>query len=169
MHIFLLAGKHEYSMMRWKIKWMPCIPYSNTLIPHVHCTHVCMSCRERERGGRERPSEFNGQICLVKALFIWNISIESTLKIFFNASSHRIFLLLLGSCKLCCLIYAQIFLTTWEVRHEIRQEILNDRLLYHTSDMRLRSDNNKKLRLPLSWLTQRHLQTLEVLGKCCII
>jgi hypothetical protein len=127
-----------------------------------------MSCRERERK-RERPSEFNGQICLVKDLFIWNISIESTLKIFFNASSHRIFLLLLGSCKLFSLIYAQIFLTTWEAHHAIRQEILNVRLIYHTLDMRLRSDINKKVMLPLSWLTQRHRQTLEVLGKCCII
>jgi hypothetical protein len=129
-----------------------------------------MSCAEREREReRERPSEFNGQICLVKDLFIWNMSIESTLKIFFNASSHRIFLLLLGSCKLFSLIYAQIFLTTWEAHHAIRQEILNVRLIYHTFEMRLRSDNNKKGMLPLSWLTQRHRQTLEVLGKCCII
>jgi hypothetical protein len=61
---------------------------------------------------REIPSEFNGQICLVNALFIWNISMELTLKSFFNLSSHRIFLLLLWSCRLFSRIYAQSFLTT---------------------------------------------------------
>lgn len=58
------------------------------------------------------PSEFNGQICLVKALFIWNISIELTLKTFLNLSSGKIFLLLFWSCRLFSRIYAQSFLTT---------------------------------------------------------
>uniref|UniRef100_A0A2P2MF70 Secreted protein n=1 Tax=Rhizophora mucronata TaxID=61149 RepID=A0A2P2MF70_RHIMU len=44
-------------------------------------------------------SESSGQICFDRALFIWNMFMESTPKRAFNRSSQIIFLLFLGSCK----------------------------------------------------------------------
>lgn len=47
------------------------------------------------------PSESNGQMCFARALFIWNIFMQSTQNRSRNVSSQSIFRLLDGSCKLC--------------------------------------------------------------------
>lgn len=57
----------------------------------------------------------SGQICFVRALFIWNMSIAFTLNNFLSLSSHSIFFLFLGSCRSFSLMYAHSLFTTWSM------------------------------------------------------
>lgn len=57
-------------------------------------------------------------MCLDRALFIWNMLMESTPKRSRRGSSQIIFLLSFGSCKFFSLIYVHICFTTWKQNSE---------------------------------------------------
>lgn len=76
----------------WFISAENCRIYDNQIHKYVgNIMHVYWRCI---------PSPFKGNMCLDRALFIWNILIESTSKRARNDSSHIISRLLFGSCKL---------------------------------------------------------------------
>ena len=59
-------------------------------------------------------SVLKGQMCLARALFIWNMLIVLTRKRPRKGSSQRIFFLFFGSCKSFSRIYDHNFFTTWK-------------------------------------------------------